>query len=195
MSKITDITTHPKFQPKPDPDGSNCELVPDDPNCEQNEQSQYLRDWDTGLLYDIAREEIMETMLPDEPSTPAEYPLLTVEEVEASLPREIQEPKMREPETSLSVCWDCTSVVDRRPVWLKFLFPFSPKKRDLVCSAFPRKRIINPITGRGGYVPAEEALSDERKQIAGMVDESFPHCYQMNPTGTCERFARGHYKV
>ncbi len=119
MTKITDITTHPKFQPK---------LDPEDPNYERD---QYLRDWDAGELYHTAREEIMETMLPEgspiptedpilsEPSLftaedidelrakgSAEYPLLTVEDVETSLPEDLQEPMMIETEIGFAVCRD-----------------------------------------------------------------------------------------
>ncbi len=144
----------------------------------------------------------METMLPEgspiltEDPILSEYPLLTVEDVEASLPKELQEPKMREPEIGHAVCQDCTFAVDRRPGWLKFLSLISIlREEDLVCSAFPRKRIVNPVTGRKGYVPAEKALSNARKQIEEMVDERFPHCFQMNPTGTCPHFKRAHCKV
>lgn len=169
MSNVTDIRKHPKFRPK---------LDPDSPTYERDRYERHLNDSDVPPgdqdLMDDTYFDLLEERDP-------------LEDLEER-PMEMQELLSKAglggaQMAQLSICSHCELKKDRRSWWRRFFLPDSATVMDLLCTAFPRKHVRNPITGRVGYLPEGTQISSHAQ-----TKQAFAPCLVVNPIGTCRLF-------
>ena len=163
MAKIIDIRDHPKFRKR----NKRRHLEVDATQAAGRSEHRLLMD---EMGPDPTKEELDYLASLDFQADPLEN-LQTREELK---------PK---PEVRLSICADCEFKKDVRSRWKRFFSPNGAGINDLVCRAFPGMRVINPVTGKEGYLP-------QGTRIASMAEEHhvFPRCALVNVIGACGLF-------